>query len=67
MKPTKEFPFLEGQRYHHDCERCGQGTYEERSLYDDWDGKLTCEVCQHRAPRYYAMDKELHYTPPAKD
>jgi hypothetical protein len=30
------------------CERCKEGTYAERSIHDDWDGKLTCDKCNHR-------------------
>ena len=30
------------------CEVCKEGTYGERSIHDDWDGKLTCDKCNHR-------------------
>ena len=30
------------------CEVCKEGTYAERSIHDDWDGKLTCDKCNHR-------------------
>jgi hypothetical protein len=30
------------------CEKCKEGTYAERSIHDDWDGKLTCDKCNHR-------------------
>jgi ribosomal protein L37E len=27
------------------CTLCGEGTFEETRLYDDWRGKLHCTVC----------------------
>ncbi len=27
------------------CSKCKKGKYREMSLYDDWDGKLTCDNC----------------------
>ncbi len=47
---------------HHDltdtpCPECSTGTLIERSLYDDWDGKLTCsnDTCRHRTDRHVAL------------
>jgi transcription elongation factor Elf1 len=48
MKPTEEYPLVDGMRYHMTCTRCGEGEYEELSLEDDWDGKLTCTNCGKR-------------------
>lgn len=34
------------------CERCKEGTYGERSIHDDWDGKVTCDKCSYRVDRH---------------
>ena len=34
------------------CERCKEGTYGERSIHDDWDGKVTCNKCSYRVDRH---------------
>lgn len=33
------------------CEVCKEGTYGERNIHDDWDGKLTCDKCNHRVDK----------------
>lgn len=33
------------------CEVCGQGSYQETSIYDDWEGKLHCTKCNHEIER----------------
>ncbi len=30
------------------CKMCKKGTYKEMSLYDDWDGTLSCNKCGHQ-------------------
>lgn len=34
------------------CIYCGKGLYEEGSIYDDWEGKVTCSLCKTRVDRY---------------
>jgi hypothetical protein len=29
------------------CLECGEGTYQETSIYDDWDGVVHCTECNH--------------------
>lgn len=29
------------------CIECQKGTYDERNIYNDWDGTLTCDNCGH--------------------
>jgi len=34
------------------CLKCKKGIMREMSLFDDWEGFLTCTVCKHRSPRW---------------
>lgn len=34
------------------CLVCTTGTYQETSLYDDWEGTLHCSSCGHEVRRY---------------
>lgn len=34
------------------CSECLEGTYTETSIYDDWDGVLHCNKCEHGVKRY---------------
>lgn len=34
------------------CGCCGNGTYRETSLYDDWEGMVTCTKCGDRVKRH---------------
>jgi hypothetical protein len=34
------------------CNVCHVGTYQETSIYDDWDGTLHCDNCKNRIYRY---------------
>jgi hypothetical protein len=35
-----------------DCKHCGKAKYKEMSLYDDWEGYVTCPKCADRVKRY---------------
>lgn len=37
------------------CKKCKKGIYKEMSLYDDWDGTLTCNKCGRKIKRYKAF------------
>jgi DNA-directed RNA polymerase subunit RPC12/RpoP len=41
------------------CLKCGKGKYVETSIYDDWDGKLHCDKCNHEVIRH--PDKKRRY------
>lgn len=45
------------------CEVCKEGTYAERSIHDDWDGKLTCDKCNHRIDNRPSKIKAMKFTP----
>ena len=45
------------------CEVCKEGTYGERSIHDDWDGKLTCDKCNHRINKRPNKIKAMKFTP----
>ena len=45
------------------CEVCKEGTYAERSIHDDWDGKLTCDKCNHRIDNRPSKIKAVKFTP----
>jgi hypothetical protein len=34
------------------CPKCGKGTLQEQSVNDDRDGRLTCDRCFVRTPRW---------------
>jgi hypothetical protein len=34
------------------CRKCGKGYYKETSIYDDWEGKLHCDICNHEVKRH---------------
>lgn len=34
------------------CNKCKHGTYVELSIYDDLDGKVTCNLCSDRVVRH---------------
>lgn len=34
------------------CPKCGKGRMAEASLFDDWNGMVTCSRCEHRTRRY---------------
>lgn len=36
---------------HKTCTACGEGTFEETQLYDDWRGELHCTVCGLKVKR----------------
>lgn len=38
------------------CTRCGKGKYVETSVYDDWEGSLHCNKCNHCVSRYMKME-----------
>jgi len=33
------------------CQSCKQGTMKEMSIYDDWEGILTCDKCGLRTKK----------------
>jgi len=41
------------------CSECKKGTYQETSIYDDWDGVLHCSNCNHEVKRYLKKDDEI--------
>jgi hypothetical protein len=34
------------------CRCCSKGKYRENSLYDDWEGMVTCPKCLDRVKRH---------------
>ena len=34
------------------CRFCGEGTYEQTLITDDWDGVLHCTKCNKQVPRW---------------
>lgn len=34
------------------CNKCFKGVYKEMSIYDDWDGLLTCNNCGKKIGRW---------------
>lgn len=39
------------------CTKCKKGQYQERSVHDDWEGKVTCQ-CGHRVDRWQTPKKK---------
>ena len=34
------------------CKICNSGTYQETELFDNWDGTLHCNKCDHKVDRF---------------
>lgn len=37
---------------HQTCTNCHKGTYEETSVFDDWEGVLHCTKCKFQVKRW---------------
>ena len=46
------------------CSECGQGTYQETSLQDDWTGHLHCVHCNHCVKRWAEPAENQRVTQP---
>lgn len=41
------------------CQECEIGTYQETSIYDDWEGVLHCTKCGNEEIRYKEVQLPL--------
>lgn len=44
------------------CRECEIGTYQETSIYDDWEGVLHCNKCGHEELRHKEVQIPLTKT-----
>ena len=42
------------------CFQCHNGTYQETTIYDDWDGKLHCTNCDVRVDRHQPVEEDAN-------
>ena len=41
------------------CQECEIGTYQETSIFDDWEGVLHCTKCGHEEVRWKEVQRPL--------
>ena len=56
IKRYNEIDSNEIDRLKKKCEKCKKGTYQEMSIHDDLEGKVTCNKCKNRVNRYITTD-----------